>query len=135
MNLIVEKEQVQSLQHQLFKSSANKHNSENELQKFSVMKSKREQELVSELQSVKYKYNELMDFLHENPQAEKDYIKRLMKHKQIDGVIPNEIQGESLQEASKKPPILDDHRLKELEAKVKHREDEILRLQKVIECI
>lgn len=30
---------------------------------------------------MKYKYNELMDFVHEDPKFEREYIKRLMKHK------------------------------------------------------
>ena len=35
------------------------------------MRSKREQEMVEELRDVKYKYNELMDFLHEDPRADR----------------------------------------------------------------
>ena len=49
------------------------------------MKNRREDELVAELREVRYKYNELMDFLHEDPRSEREYIKRLMKHKHING--------------------------------------------------
>ena len=34
---------------------------------------------------MRFKYNELMNFLHEDPQADRDYIKRLMKHRQYEG--------------------------------------------------
>ena len=50
------------------------------------MKHNREQELVEELRDIKYKYNELMDFLHEDPRADREYIKRLMKHKKVNGI-------------------------------------------------
>lgn len=36
-----------------------------------------------ELQLAKYKYNELMDMVHGDSNKEKEFIKRLMKHKQL----------------------------------------------------
>jgi hypothetical protein len=41
------------------------------MDKLSSLKGHREQELVEELREVRYKYNELMDFIHEDPQAER----------------------------------------------------------------
>lgn len=48
---------------------------------------KREDELFEELTQVKYKYNELMDLVHEDPNIEKQYIKRLMKHRKLESTI------------------------------------------------
>ena len=87
MDLIVAKEQIQSLEHGLFKVGANRHSGDKELEKYSAMKHRREQELIEELRDIKYKYNELMDFLHEDPRADREYIKRLMKHKQVNSII------------------------------------------------
>lgn len=42
---------------------------------------KREDELFEELQQIKFKYNELMDLIHQDPNVEKKYLKRLLKHK------------------------------------------------------
>ena len=85
MNLMTAKEEIQSLEHRVFKGEANKHSERKELVKYSEMKNSREEQLIEELREVKYKYNELMDFLHEDPRAEREYIKRLMKHKNVNG--------------------------------------------------
>ena len=43
----------------------------------------RGKELVEQLEEIKYKYNELMDMIHgEGENVQKEYIKRLIKHKQ-----------------------------------------------------
>lgn len=83
MELICLQEEKQSLEHGFHKLQANKHSDVRELEKVTQLQSQREQELQQQLQEVKFKYNELMDFLHEDPAAERDYIKRLMKHKQL----------------------------------------------------
>jgi hypothetical protein len=36
------------------------------------------------LQEIKYKYNELMELIHEDPHFEREYIKRLIKFKKVD---------------------------------------------------
>ena len=82
------KEQIQSLEHRLYKWDANKHSKEIEVEKYEQMKQKREEELVNELREVRYKYNELMDFLHEDPNQDREYIKRLLKHKTTSRNIP-----------------------------------------------
>lgn len=69
MDLMTAREEIQSLQHRLYKLDANKHSEIKELEKLSSLKGHREQELVEELREVKFKYNELMDFIHEDPQA------------------------------------------------------------------
>ena len=87
MDLIVAKEQIQSLEHQLFKFEANRNSGSKEMEKYSAMRHRREQDLIDELREIKYKYNELMDFLHEDPRADREYIKRLMKHKHVNGIF------------------------------------------------
>ena len=53
-------------------------------------KNRREDELFEELTQVKYKYNELMDLVHEDSAIEKKYIKRLMKHRKMESnLYPN----------------------------------------------
>lgn len=42
MSLILAKEQVQSLEHRVYKSQANQHSDQNELSKLASMKSRRE---------------------------------------------------------------------------------------------
>ena len=71
MNWMVAKEQIQSLEHKIYKSDSNKHSELSEAGKVHAMRTKREDELVAELQEIKYKYNELMDFLHEDPKADR----------------------------------------------------------------
>jgi hypothetical protein len=39
-----------------------------------------------EIRKIKYKYNELVDFLHEDPKADREYIKRLMKLEHYKGI-------------------------------------------------
>lgn len=70
-----------------------------------------------------------MDFLHEDPRADREYIKRLMKHKQVNvedskhEEIPVGVKGQSET----------NYTIKQLQFKVKNREDEIKRLHKLIE--
>jgi hypothetical protein len=45
-------------------------------------KERSEKQLLGELSQLRYKYNELMELIHENPQFERQYIKRLTKFKQ-----------------------------------------------------
>lgn len=43
----------------------------------------REKELAEQLEEIKFRYNELMDMIHgEGENVQKEYIKRLIKHKQ-----------------------------------------------------
>ena len=69
----------------MYKFQANKHSDGQELHKYSQLKHYRELELEEELRQVRFKYNELMDFLHEDPKCDREYIKRLLKHKQVEG--------------------------------------------------
>jgi hypothetical protein len=46
----------------------------------------KERELVEELQVVKFKYNELVDFVMGEDGLEKMYIKKLMNHKKYEEV-------------------------------------------------
>ena len=87
MDLMVAREELQSMEHKFHKLHANKHSEAKELQQYTTLKHQREQELEEELRQVKYKYNELMDFLHEDPKCDREYIKRLMKHRQVEGTV------------------------------------------------
>lgn len=86
MDLMTAREEIQSLQHRLYKFEASKHCEAKEMEKLSTLKGHREQELVEELREIKFKYNELMDFIHEDPKFEREYIKRLMKHRNEKGM-------------------------------------------------
>lgn len=57
MDLMTAREEIQSLQHQLYKIEANKHMEVKEMEKVSSLKGHRERELVEELREIKFKYN------------------------------------------------------------------------------
>jgi hypothetical protein len=46
----------------------------------------KERELVEQLQAVKFKYNELVDFVMGEDGLERMYIKKLMNHKKYENV-------------------------------------------------
>lgn len=60
-------EQVQSLSHRIDKYVLERGNKTSEVERVIKLKEIREKELFEELTQTKYKYNELMDFIHEDP--------------------------------------------------------------------
>lgn len=92
----------------------------------------REEQLKEELEEVVYKYNELMDLIHEDSQQDRQYIKRLLKHKKI--TVKNQranlvidlpiIQSTNSKETSS--------RVSYLEAQLLSRNAEIQRLQSMM---
>lgn len=103
-------------------------------------KDHREKQLLNELQQLRYKYNELMELIHNSPHFEREYIKRLLKYKKASQQYPtSNLNQESkiapLEKANKdkNEPSLNEVSL--LRSKVISREEEVLRLQKLVEGI
>ena len=64
MDIIVLKEEVSTLKHSTSKLNLNQINAHHEVNVLHEINLSREKELFNELEEIKYKYNELMDFVH-----------------------------------------------------------------------
>lgn len=66
------------------KLAIEKSDSKGETQRIIEFKNDVLSEVKEELSQVKFKYNELMDFIHGNDSLEKMYLKRLLNHKKFE---------------------------------------------------
>jgi hypothetical protein len=103
---------------------------------------RRERELGEELEEARYKYNELMDLIHEDPHFERKYIRRLLKHRKLGcDQLPlhdakeriSEIEEIHANRGSRKNSHEIKAELTTLQAHLRSRELEILRLQGLVE--